>query len=90
LEGIGRIQFECAILVSSEGPGESHETPYSLRSGTVSIFVTSTTYFIELRFQEPQTALQSIRRFDLAQVAVMYRRGSGETFFVEVVDTNVN
>lgn len=57
MEGIGRIRFEGAILVLTEGPGESHETPYSLRSGTVSIFETSTTYFIELRFQKPQTAL---------------------------------
>jgi hypothetical protein len=57
LEGIGRIKFEFVFLVLSEGPGESHETPYSLRSGTVSIFETSTPYFIELLFQKPQTAL---------------------------------
>jgi hypothetical protein len=57
LEGIGSIQFECALLVLSEDPGESHETPYSLRSGTVTIFEPSAPYFIELRFRKPQTAL---------------------------------
>jgi hypothetical protein len=44
-------------VVLSEDPGEIHETPYSLRSGRVSIFEPSTPYFIELRFQKPQTAL---------------------------------
>jgi len=57
LEGIGRIRFECVILLFTEDPGESHETPYSLRSGTASIFEPSTPHFIELRFQKPQTAL---------------------------------